>query len=319
MNNIIDNLKLKIDKSLSNILLKKCLLLDAPFYENVGDVLIYEGEKALFKKYNITIVGIYSHKTFKPINIDNETFIAINGGGNMGDIYPEHLKFLESILLLYPNNRIIVFPQTFYFQNKDEENRILSNLSRFENLYICSRDTRSYNIVSKYFKNAGQSLLVPDMAFFIDRNVLLKYVETTTKKVLFIKRVDAEQTNRNNITNNISVNISDWPSFQHSIKKASLIAKILNNLYDKLEIKIIRHLINIVWNKYFPIHCRLMVEEGVKFISPYETIHTTRLHGAILSILLDKDVYIYDNSYGKNFYFYDTWLKNNSSIHFVRN
>lgn len=319
MNNIIGNLKLKIDKSLSNILLKKCLLLDAPFHENVGDILIYEGEMSLFKKYNIDLVGTFSYKTFTHIKIDTDTFIAIHGGGNMGDIYPEHLKFLESILLLYPNNRIIVFPQTFYFQNKDEENRILSNLSRFENLYICSRDTRSYNIVSKYFKNPGQSLLVPDMAFFIDRNELLKSVETTTKKVLFIKRVDAEQTNRNNITNNISVNISDWPSFQHSIKKASLIAKILNNLYDKLEIKIIRHLINIVWNKYFPIHCRLMVEEGVKFISPYETIHTTRLHGAILSILLDKDVYIYDNSYGKNFYFYDTWLKNNSSIHFVRN
>lgn len=319
MNDIVDNLKLKIDKSLSSILLNKCLLLDAPFYENVGDVLIYEGEKALLKKYNIKIVGIYSYKTFKPINIDNETFIAINGGGNMGDIYPEHLKFLESILLLYPNNRIIVFPQTFYFQNKNEENRILSSLSRYENLYICSRDTRSYDIVSKYLKKSGQSLLVPDMAFFIDQNQLLKYAKTATKKVLFIKRVDAEQTKENNIINNISVNISDWPSFQHSIKKASLVAKILNNLYDKLGITIVRYLINKVWNRYFPIHCRLMVEEGVKFISPYTTIHTTRLHGAILSILLNKKVYMYDNSYGKNFYFYNTWLKNNSSIHFVRN
>lgn len=51
-----------------------------------------------------------------------------------------------------------------------------------------------------------------------------------------------------------------------------------------------------------------MIKEGVEFISPYKEIETTRLHGCILSILLDKNIILCDNSYGKNRNFYDTWL-----------
>ena len=57
-----------------------------------------------------------------------------------------------------------------------------------------------------------------------------------------------------------------------------------------------------------------MLMEGVKFISPYKNVETERLHGCILSILLDKTIVLYDNSYGKNKSFYETWLSDLDSV-----
>jgi pyruvyl transferase EpsO len=60
---------------------------------------------------------------------------------------------------------------------------------------------------------------------------------------------------------------------------------------------------------YFHGYCRKQfIKEGVHFVSRYKNVYTTRLHVGILSILLDKDVTILANSYGKNATFFNTWL-----------
>jgi exopolysaccharide biosynthesis predicted pyruvyltransferase EpsI len=51
-------------------------------------------------------------------------------------------------------------------------------------------------------------------------------------------------------------------------------------------------------------------------LSKYDYVFTTRLHGAILSLLLHKKFTFFDNSYGKNKGFYDTWLKDVDGIKF---
>ena len=57
-----------------------------------------------------------------------------------------------------------------------------------------------------------------------------------------------------------------------------------------------------------------MFKEGVRFISPYREVETTRLHGCILSILLGKKITLIDNSYGKNGNFYNTWLSDLDNV-----
>jgi pyruvyl transferase EpsO len=51
-----------------------------------------------------------------------------------------------------------------------------------------------------------------------------------------------------------------------------------------------------------------MIKTGVGFVSKYNKIYTTRLHGAILCCLLGKPFVLFDNSYGKNRSFFETWL-----------
>lgn len=74
-------------------------------------------------------------------------------------------------------------------------------------------------------------------------------------------------------------------------------------------IPFISKLNNKIWDIYAQnIFCKAMIKEGVEFISPYKIIETTRLHGCILSILLNKKIILINNTYGKNKNFYDTWL-----------
>ena len=57
-----------------------------------------------------------------------------------------------------------------------------------------------------------------------------------------------------------------------------------------------------------------LVRSSVKQLGAYETIYTTRLHAAILGVLLGKKVVFMGNSYGKNSGFYETWLKDCNSV-----
>ena len=50
------------------------------------------------------------------------------------------------------------------------------------------------------------------------------------------------------------------------------------------------------------------IKLGLRFVSSYKYVYTTRLHVAISCVLLGKPFMLLDNSYGKNRSFYDTWL-----------
>lgn len=56
------------------------------------------------------------------------------------------------------------------------------------------------------------------------------------------------------------------------------------------------------------------IKMGIDFFSKYDAIYTTRLHGLILAILMNKKIYLLDNNYGKIKNFYNTWLKDFEGI-----
>ena len=60
-----------------------------------------------------------------------------------------------------------------------------------------------------------------------------------------------------------------------------------------------------VWHK----HSLMLVNNFASKFSSYEKIVTSRLHGHILSCLIDKNSNIIDNSYGKNKAYYHLWTK----------
>ena len=60
-----------------------------------------------------------------------------------------------------------------------------------------------------------------------------------------------------------------------------------------------------------------MIKLGISFINEYNIIYATRLHSAILALILGKRVVMIDNSYGKNSCFYNTWLKDAENIELV--
>ena len=89
MNNIegVKYLKGLISKTLLPLIGKKCVLYDVPFYKNIGDVLIWQGELSFLAENNIEILDYANYHTYVKKDISNDVTILFQGGGNIGDLY----------------------------------------------------------------------------------------------------------------------------------------------------------------------------------------------------------------------------------------
>lgn len=305
----IFQLREEIFSSLNKIVGKKCILLDAPYYHNIGDVLIWTGVQCYMHDNGIQCLYTASYETCTFPKIEKDVTVLFNGGGNLGDLYPEHMKFLISITEHYPNNRIVVLPQTVYYKNVEQAEFDISRLKQHSDFYICARDQVVYSRLRKYFDN--RTLLLPDMAFCISSQRLNPYRKEQNKEKLIIKRDDCE---KGTMRVSQDGDISDWPVFVHSFRKTTFANKLFKRTSDA-KIPLLSKVINSLWNWYAPkFFNKMMVREGVEFISPYRCVETVRLHGCILSILLDKEIILVNNSYGKNKDFYDSWLTDLETI-----
>lgn len=304
-----------INKTLPPLISGECVIFDAPYHENIGDILIFEGEMNFLQKHNIKCIKVASYNTCSFPKLKVETTILYHGGGNIGDLYHEHIEFLIKLIHHYPQNRIIVLPQTIFYVDDKLCHKDFQILSQHSDFIICARDNKSFSLANKAF--TGRVLLLPDMAFCISKSILEKYLRPCIKEKLYILRRD-EEFKKCGVEERKNCDISDWPCTQNKYMISTIGNKIFENLFKYLSKTFLPSAINPLWDKYFiHIHRFLLLKEGVKFISQYSTIYTQRLHGAILAILLEKEVKIMDNSYGKNSSFYDTWLKNMNNVKLI--
>ena len=65
-------------------------------------------------------------------------YIFIHGGGNFGDLWPEHQQFREMILQRYPDRPVIQLPQSIHFQDKANIAKVRSHHQQASELYFTS-------------------------------------------------------------------------------------------------------------------------------------------------------------------------------------
>lgn len=304
----IARLRSRIDEALLPLIGSKCVLYDVPYYKNIGDVLIWEGELCFLEQHSILLLDMASYNTCAFPELESDVTILFQGGGNIGDLYHEHVEFLLSLVEHYPDNRIVVLSQTVFYQNEEQFDLDFVRLARHSDFYFVARDRFVYDKIVKYF--GEKTLLLPDMAFCIPYDRFLPYIRKERFGLLRIVRKDCERPiGKQNL---LDGKTQDWPVFDQSIRYSTL----KNTVYDRLyKIHFLRNFLRDRWNSYAYEHFRTaMIREGVQLISPYRFVQSERLHGAILAILLGKEVTIVDNSYKKNSNFYNTWLLNWESV-----
>lgn len=312
--NKIHQLKEIIDSNILPLISEKCIYLDLPYHFNIGDTLIWEGTECFMKSNNIECLYRSSYETYEKQKVSSRTSILLHGGGNFGDIWPVHQEFRKRVIEDYPNNNIIVLPQTVYYSDINKVNKDSMLMSKHKNLTICARDNRSYSFLTTHFKE-NRIVLVPDMAFYIYPDNLNKYRVNSIRKTLYLKRNDKEMNNSNCYEKYIpsDSDVLDWPTINHSTVCTSffsILSRIGKNIPNHLSYRIIDYYARYILKSH-------LTKEGVTFVSSYDDIYTTRLHVAILCILLNKSFNFFDNSYGKNKGFYDTWLSDLESIRFI--
>lgn len=286
-------------------------LLEVPYYKNIGDCLIWQGELDFLATLPYKCKGMRSYFSKFSNSIAKDDIILLQGGGNFGDIWPKPQDYRMRVIRQYPNNKVIILPQTVWFEHEANLKDCAKELANYPNLTICARDKESYRILKENFKN--DILLLPDMAFYIDMSQWKK--TANPQGSLLMKREDPELKMTEQISaleSKHGMTIADWPTFKSRAWQEAWLGRIKRHLffvpgfYDWYALTIYRP---------------YLINAGVQFISSYEMIYSTRLHAAILSVLLGKasDLVWFDNSYGKNRTFYETWLKDCDGIQFVEN
>lgn len=274
--------------------------LDYPVHLNFGDLLIMRGTERFFRIYGHRIISRAAYMNFvagAASPITPETIIALHGGGNFGDLYPVHQNFREAMVRRFPNNRIVVLPQSVYFSSPLALERSARIFRQHRDLFLCVRDHASLRQVgAKFTENV---VLMPDMAHQLWRAARPPHVEGGRTLKLLRTDVEAVEPRQPVAAHEPSM---DWLDF-HPRWSCRIFGRIL--WLHGLEGKVGRKLgAQRLWSRY----CDLLHRHMEARLVEYDQIITSRLHGMIFALLLGKRVRYLDNLYGKLNGYATTWF-----------
>lgn len=285
----------------------KIIYIDYPVHGNVGDILIMKGTEQFFKDNNIEVLKRYSVLNYKEnLNIPSDCIIVCHGGGNFGDLYFVHQNIRKKIVASYPQNRVVILPQTIHYNDKNELTKDAEIFNKHKDLHFFVRDKKSYELASEYFNN-NKIYLSPDMAHQLWK-LEVPTVSVRSEELNFI-RTDIE---KNKKVEDVYKNKKsmDWKDLYSKldyilIKLIVLLSKLDRKLGGTIPVY-----------KFWEVYTNYIVNKSVRLFSSYSHINTSRLHGHILSCLISKSNILIDNSYGKNSSYYNAWTSDvkNSKI-----
>lgn len=314
MNNLekVSQLRDKIYKILTPLIDRDFVYLDVPYHFNAGDTLIWQGTLEFIKNLNYKCHSIAAAGSIVAENAINQCIrqnriVLLQGGGNFGDLWTLHQRFRKHVISLCRNLSIVILPQTIYYQSEENLKEDSVFFAQYPNVTICVRDKVSLGLAQKYFPNNNPTL-VPDMAFCIELEKSL--LPIPTKDNIFVKRADKElSTLLDYSIVPADSDISDWPTVSPSHPLRALHKSRLN-WCTRIDCRLNTHLRERLENRYWNDEIRRkIVETAISFIGEYKQVYTTRMHAAILAILLNRDkIVLFDNSYGKSSSLADTWF-----------
>ena len=152
----------------------KVIVTLAADYGNLGDIAITYAQTKFLKEHfpDRQIITVHVKDTYMlnilKKSIGPDDIITIIGGGNMGDVYESYEGRRRYIIHLFPNNKIISFPQSIDFRTKKSLNKSVKIYSKHQNLHIFARETKSFELMRTSFIN-NYLYLVPDIVFYLNK------------------------------------------------------------------------------------------------------------------------------------------------------
>ncbi len=305
---LIRTLQDRIDSVLEPLLRghSRCALVEFPNYPNVGDNAIWLGEVSYLRSKGIRIAYRADTRWYSRNHLAEKLgsgVILLQGGGNFGDLYAESQRLREEIIATFPNNRIILLPQTMYFRDRANLEKARAIFDSHPDLNILVRERRSLDLVRNEFRT--RSLLCPDMAFLLGA---LPYRRAPDIDVLWLWRNDQESAGWAPVGQHVVR--ADW------VEGSATVPHHKFELLDRLLSRYPRHLRFLIgalpW--FYNALARRRLAYGCRMLTRARTVITDRLHGHILSLLLGIPHVLLDNNYGKVRSFYETWTKGSELV-----
>ena len=281
---------------------RKIWFLDAPAYGNLGDQAIayaickfchnvFPGAQFFeFQEYNVIQYLSWLKSTIKAGDL-----IVLQGGGNLGNLYPRYEFVRRTIIKSFPHNRIVVFPQSVYFSNdkvgKQEIAAARKTYAANRNLIIFARDSKSFQEMKKAFPETHIEMC-PDIVFSLNGTVSAE----NRSGIGVCMRDDKERTISSEQTKKIIEQLSGNKAIVRKFDTAVNAEKPIIGEYRER-----------------------LVQSKLKEFAECETVVTDRLHGMIFSYITSTPCVAVSNSTGKSLYAYNDWLNGSKGITFLQN
>lgn len=163
---------------------RKAIMLATAEHANIGDAAITLAEQQVlseqFPEYfqvEISTFEINQKEAYLHAILNPEDILFINGGGNLGDQYPEEEELHRKIVSEFPNNKIIIFPQTIYFSDTENGTLELQKSSKVYNshkdLTMFVRGEASLELAKAHFAQV-KTVLMPDMVHVLRSNYVFE-------------------------------------------------------------------------------------------------------------------------------------------------
>jgi pyruvyl transferase EpsO len=321
MNNTHTKLKHVIKDTITSYLphhMENICIVDPPNHTNVGDSAIFAGELDFFRQHyssaHLWFVDFNNYNKFYDKYINGASILAFHGGGNFGDIWPNHQLFRLMIMEEFPGIPKIQFPQSISFTSGGLLERTQRAISKQKDFILFVRDYKSLEFAKKHFE--CDSYLCPDMAFAIRP---LKRAPSSTEYFCLLrtdKEILSEKTSQ--ITSalserSLSFLIDDWIGWEHSAwSTRDKFIKKLGDQHPQMTPLIKKPTLYIrekfAWAR---------INHGIKLLSSGQFVITDRLHGHIISTLLELPHFVFDSLDGKVSAFHKAWLSDENNATFV--
>jgi pyruvyl transferase EpsI len=278
----------------------RLILLGSPDSSNLGDHAIAEAEKKFFKEQfpDIDYIEVslrhlkYEKENIKDL-INDQDIILIHGGGFLGNLWIEAEEMVRSIIKEFPKNKIIVMPQTIFFDerfNKEEELKKSKNIyKKHNNITFFLREKQSYNFMKENFDSKIDIRLVPDIVTYLE----VKNKIARNKDLLMCFRSDKEKIDHSNTVDKIRDIINE--------KKISV---------DYTD-TVLENEVTEETREYY-------LDKKFTQFQSYKLVITDRLHGMIFSLITGTPCIALNNASGKVLGVYE-WIKNTPYIYCVDN
>ena len=302
-----DELAAIIQDRLAPLIRGRSCLLDVPRHRNIGDLLIWRGEMDFLANLGMTPEYVASLGCCDLRRVAGCDTVLLHGGGNFGDLWHSHQQFRESVITRFSDRRIVLFPQTVHFRDRRNVEAARRAFSAHPDLHLCVRDAESHRFLLEFFPDNAAHLL-PDMAFCI-QGLDQRLPVPRRDKWLLLQRTDQEQSGSAWPLDVGRFEARDWPTLAASFGQRA--ERRLLTDWHKLthQIRLRLPMSKVRVDGYSPYLTGKAIRMGMEFVSAYDLVVSTRLHGHILCLLLGIPNVLVDNSYGKNRTFFEAWTK----------
>ncbi len=280
-------------------------LLGTVLHKNNGDHLITYAELCFLERNlplesEVIQIPIEVYLLFgKTITkyLPKDAIVFINGGGWMGELWPEHEELMQDMVRNCENHKIIIFPQTIFYQNNNSE--LLQKAKQVYNLpsclTICVRDCASYDFAMRYFYKS-RIILLPDITLSLGDKDLRKLMGDSKPDREFIGACIRNDRECNN--NKTALKVLDSVKKEHDDIQVINVSTIASRrIREKGRINALSK----VFRKYMK--CKLVL--------------TDRLHSMIICYLTKTPCVVWDNATHKVEGTYTKWLSDCDNVFYA--